>query len=67
MENTALNIKKYRDKSHMTQAELSEKSGVSRSLINQLETGKRPFANSKTLQRLAVALGCNISDFFVKE
>lgn len=66
MEKTILNIKQYREKKHLTQAELSEKSGVSRSLIVQLETGKRAFANSKTLSKLAEVLDCKISDFFVE-
>lgn len=66
MNNQILNIKQYREEKHLTQAELSEKSGVARSLINQLETGKRTFANSKTLQKLADALDCKISDFFTE-
>ena len=57
-------IKEARERAGMTQTELAEKSGVSRSIINQLETGKRDVTSSKTLVKIASALGVNIGDIF---
>ena len=66
MDRVAINIRRLREDAHMTQYALAEKANVSRSIINQLETGRRDSANSKTLNRLAEALNCKISDFFVE-
>lgn len=41
----------------MTQAELARKVGVARSLINELEAGKRS-ATVRMLEKLAEVLGC---------
>jgi len=41
----------------MTQAELARKIGVARSLINELESGKRS-ASVAVLNKLTKALGC---------
>lgn len=66
MEKVTFNIKKLREEANMTQSVLAERAHVSRSLINQLETGRRDSANSKTLNRLAEALNCKVSDFFIE-
>lgn len=57
-------IKAARMKAGMTQTELAEKSGVSRSLIHDLETGKRDVTSTKTLAKIASALGVGIGDIF---
>lgn len=62
---TAYNIKKYREELNMTQEELSKKSQVSRSIISELETGKRVATTTGTLQRIAEALGKSIGEIFL--
>ena len=47
--------------------ELSQKSGVARSLISQLETGKRLSTGIDTIRRLAQALGISPSFFLNSE
>lgn len=58
------NIAALREKKNMTQEELSEKSGVSRSIVSGLESGRTKQTTVKTLERLADALGVDISSFF---
>lgn len=58
------NIESLRKEQGLTQEQLAEKSGVARSLINQLETGKRNNANTVTLGKIAHALNCKITDLF---
>ena len=57
-------IKELRKKRNLTARELSERSGVARSLISQLETGKRDSTSIDTVYRLAKALDVPISYFF---
>ncbi len=56
--------KKIREDKRITQVELSEKSGVSRSIINGLETGRTKETTTKTLFRIAQTLGVTINDLF---
>lgn len=58
-------IRKYREEAHMTQEELSERSGVSRSIISELESGKRTTTTTDTIQRIAKALHRKVSDIFL--
>lgn len=58
-------IKMLREEKHLTQDELAKKSGVARSLINQLETGKLTSTTTDTLNKLAIALNCKITDLFI--
>ena len=51
-------------KAGMTQTDLAEKSGVSRSIINALETGKRDTTTTETLSKLASAMGVKVGDIF---
>lgn len=48
---------------HMTQAGLAEKSGLSRSYISLLESGKRA-PSVKAAKKLGVALGIQWTEFF---
>ena len=59
------NIAALRMKKNMTQEELSEKSGVSRSIVSGLESGRTTQTTVKTLEKLADALGVDISSFFI--
>lgn len=62
---TILDIKTIREKKGMTQEALANKSGVNRSLLNQLETQKVTNTSTNTLQKLANALDCKITDLFL--
>lgn len=55
-------IREQREKAKLTQEQLSALSGVSRSLINQLETGKISSTTTDTLKKLASALNCEVGD-----
>lgn len=60
-------IKELRNKKDFSARELSERSGVARSLISQLETGKRQSTGMDTVCRLAKALDVSPSCFFSDE
>lgn len=62
---TIIDIRTKRIEKGFTQEELAEKSGVNRSLLNRLETKKLTNTSTSTLQKLANALDCNITDFFI--
>lgn len=57
-------IKEIREEIGMTQAELSEKSGVTRSIINGLETGRATTTTTDTLKKIASALNRKVSEIF---
>ena len=57
-------IKEAREEANMTQEELAEKAGVSRSIINGLETGRATETLASTLQKIAEAMGKKIDDIF---
>ena len=57
-------IKEYREKLKMSQAELSEKAKVSRTIISGLESGSITVTTTDTLLKIAKALGKNVSDIF---
>lgn len=60
-------IKELRKSKNYSARELSERSGVARSLISQLETGKRQSTSMDTVFRLAKALDVPISSIFTEE
>lgn len=60
-------IKEYREKENMTQTELSEKSGVSRVTISQLEQGVERNTTSRTLLKIARALNTTVENIFFTE
>jgi transcriptional regulator with XRE-family HTH domain len=59
--NYGAKIKELRDKAGMTQAELSEKSGISQEHISRIENGKYS-PNVKTADKIAGALGVTLMD-----
>jgi len=56
--------KEIREKRNMSQVELSRKSGVSRSIICGLETGRTKTTTTATLQKIAETLEVPINDLF---
>lgn len=58
-------IKEIREEIGMTQAELSIKSGVSRTIINGLETGRTTTTTTDTLKKIAAALDKKVSEIFL--
>lgn len=61
----AYKIKELREKKKLSQAELAELSGVSRSNIIRLENNEDVVVNSKTLEKLANALEVSIRTLFL--
>lgn len=60
-------LKEVREEENMSQEELSFKSGVSRTIISGLETGKIDVITNVTLEKLARALNRKVTDIFFKE
>ena len=60
-------IKEVREAKKMTQEELSEKSGVSRGTISALENGTVRATTTKTLVKIAYALGVSVDQIFFAE
>ena len=58
-------IKEVREKKNMSQDDLAKKSGVSRAIISNLETGKAGTTTTSTLEKLAAALGEPVSKIFL--
>lgn len=56
-------IREVREAKNISQEELSQKSGVSRSIISALENGKTN-TTSKTLANIARALGVSVDQIF---
>jgi transcriptional regulator with XRE-family HTH domain len=59
--------KSIREDKRITQLELSKKSGVSRSIICGLETGRTTVTSTKTLFKIAQTLEVGINDLFSAE
>ena len=55
-------VKKLREQENLTQAELARAAGVSRATIIALESGQEIVVKSSTLQAVANALKCKVSD-----
>lgn len=58
-----LDIKRIRKEKGISQEELAEKSGVSRPTISNLENNPDAVTTTDTLQKIALALDVNVSDF----
>ena len=68
MENTiGKRIRERRRELYMTQTALSEKSGVNRTTISQLENGVRDDILVSTLSEIAKALGVGVEFFLNQE
>ncbi len=57
-------IKEVREEKRMTQEELSQKSGISRATISALENGTARSTSTKTLLKIAEALGTTVDRIF---
>ena len=57
-------IKEIREEAGMTQAELSEKSGLTLSIINFLETWRTKTTTTDTFKKIASALNRKVSEIF---
>lgn len=60
-------ILQIRKEKNISQEELALKSGVSRSIISALETGKSTVTTNITMQKIADALGETVSSIFFDE
>lgn len=58
-------IKQYREEAGLSQEALSERAGVSRTIISGLESGKITVTTTDTLLKIAKALNKNVSDIFL--
>lgn len=59
-------IKEYREELCMSQAELSKKANVSRTIISGLESGVITVTTTETLLKIAKALEKRVSDIFLE-
>lgn len=57
-------LKEFRTKQKVSQEELEAKSGVSRSTISAIENDPTYNTTTKTLERLATALGTTVDRIF---
>lgn len=60
-------IEELRIAKHMTQEELSRKSGISRATISMLENNSIRNTSTKTLIKLADALGVTVDQIFFND
>lgn len=60
-------LKEMREKRGMTQTKLAEISGVSRAIINGLESGRTTDTKTSTISKLCTALSCTIDEIFFCE
>lgn len=57
-------IKELREKSGVSQEDLAIKAGISRATLSGLESGRVTVTTTGTLEKIAKALGRNVSEFF---
>lgn len=58
-------IKERREEAGISQEELAKRAGVSRTIISGLESGTITTTTTKTIAKIAEALGLKVSDIFV--
>ena len=61
----AKNIKKYRNKSGMSQDKLSKLADVTLHAITKIESGATPDPRIATVKKIADALGCSIDELLI--
>lgn len=57
-------VRQRREQMHITQEELAKRSGVSRQTISSIENNEDKAVSSRTLAKLAAALGTTIGNLF---
>jgi len=57
-------IKEAREERSLSQEELSQRSGVSRSIISGLESGREVVTTTGTLKKIAEVLGKKVTDLY---
>lgn len=62
-----VDVKSYRMKRGLSQAELSRKSGVPQPMISEIESGVAQYPQINTLYKLSRALRCSVDDFIVPD
>lgn len=62
----SLRIRQIRKAQKLSQQDLADKAGMSRSLLSEIETDTSP-ANTRRLQALADALGVTVSELFAED
>jgi len=65
VQSLAKNIKKYRQKSGMSQDKLSKLAGVNLHTITKIESGATLDPRVKTIKKIAAALGCSIDELLI--
>lgn len=64
---TQVALKDLREQKKMSQEELADKSGISRTTISLIENGNSTTIKLRTLQKLAEALGVSVEYFFTNK
>lgn len=57
-------LRGFREEKKMSQEQLSELSGVSRTIISGIESGRVKVTTTATLKKLAIALNKTVSEIF---
>ena len=60
-------VKEIRESLNMSQAELAEKSGISRTMISKMETNQKVDCKVSTLLAISDTLGHPVSEIFLDE
>lgn len=60
-------IRELRESAGITQTELAQKSGISRTTLNRMESGQIKVTTTRTLSKLASALGVCVEDLFCRQ
>lgn len=60
-------VKEMRKEKGYTQEELAKKAKVARGIIVRLESGKGFSTSTETLNKIAIALECQVTDIFLPD
>lgn len=58
-------LKEFREEHGLTQEELCEKTGLSRTTISKIENNEEVNVNTKTIAKIAIVFGVQPSDIFL--